>query len=451
MDDTTVAALEKWVRAGGTFIALHNTGQHSLLQANAWPISRLTGFRVTGWAPADEEITFEPGQRLWPSLESQRVGGSGQGQDWLGQNFAGGGIRLQATAAECQPVARWKDGSIAVGERALGRGRVIVLGSTFWRNARDLAGIYAPVNTQERPWLAELLAGLGVPELGQSGPWLREARSRTDGQPWLVVFNQTDAPMLGVTVNWEHGGSGVVRDLTAARAMRNLILPRTDYQVGPGPVRSFVPVAPAQTLVNLAGPGLPGMWPGPALTLHPAGPGSGGPYAEVSNWEKNVCFPGSFNLAPGSAAEQDYLVFSLRGNGRPVPLAVYLYDKQGGFREYCKAEGRALSLGGTGWVTARILLDPRGSDYASGSEQAAGGAPFHPEAVERITLAPIGNWRQALPDPAAIAALPMGLSSLTLERVKVDTTLTPTIYRRADGRLIFDLEPYQTRVFAAAP
>jgi len=161
MEETVLQDLEQWVREGGTFIALHHTGRHTLLEANAWPISRISGFQVIGFAKPDEKIRFEAGQKLWTSLSGERSG-TGSAVDFTGQNTASGGIRMQAAAEDCEVIARWADGSVAVGRRPLGEGQVIVLGSTFWRNGRDSAGIYSS-NSGEQPWLAEMLGNLGVP------------------------------------------------------------------------------------------------------------------------------------------------------------------------------------------------------------------------------------------------------------------------------------------------
>ena len=48
MDETLIDRIEAWVRRGGTFVtsAQGQTGRHTPEEADVWPISRLTGYRV---------------------------------------------------------------------------------------------------------------------------------------------------------------------------------------------------------------------------------------------------------------------------------------------------------------------------------------------------------------------------------------------------------------------
>ena len=48
MDEKLLGQVEQYVRDGGVFIAFVQTGRHSPTQPDSWPISRLTGYRVTG-------------------------------------------------------------------------------------------------------------------------------------------------------------------------------------------------------------------------------------------------------------------------------------------------------------------------------------------------------------------------------------------------------------------
>ena len=75
MDEERVAEIEKYVRGGGLFITFHQTGRHTPTHFDAWPISRLTGYKVTrinrydpdGQVPAGEwhPIHPAPGQTLF--------------------------------------------------------------------------------------------------------------------------------------------------------------------------------------------------------------------------------------------------------------------------------------------------------------------------------------------------------------------------------------------------
>ena len=53
MSPETVARIKAYVEAGGTFVALQETGRHSYTRRDAWPISDLTGFKVRENPPHD--------------------------------------------------------------------------------------------------------------------------------------------------------------------------------------------------------------------------------------------------------------------------------------------------------------------------------------------------------------------------------------------------------------
>ena len=85
MDDTLVARIEEWVKAGGTFITYVQTGRHTPERENAWPICRLTGYRVSGIDPIEPDgkakqwrpLKIAPGQTIldaagWNANESER-------------------------------------------------------------------------------------------------------------------------------------------------------------------------------------------------------------------------------------------------------------------------------------------------------------------------------------------------------------------------------------------
>jgi hypothetical protein len=167
LSEDEVGALEAYVRQGGTFVAFHNTGMHTPEKRLAWPISKLTGLRVAGttWGGA-KKIRFTGDQNLWPRLR--------------GAELLSRGLVLSApAAADIDVVAQWQgldegEGAIAVAVRRLGRGKVVTLGSNFYRNARDEGGHFVEVGTL--PYLDELLESIGAP---------RESRGNgLSAEPW---------------------------------------------------------------------------------------------------------------------------------------------------------------------------------------------------------------------------------------------------------------------------
>lgn len=133
MDAPLIQGVEDWVRQGGLFVAFVQTGRHAPEKKDAWPISRLSGFEVTGISrsgatPGDPQevadwwkFTFAPGQSVFPA-----------GQ-WDLRGVKANGLKLRATAPDCQALALWEDGSVAIGLRPLGKGHVLQLGLKFCR------------------------------------------------------------------------------------------------------------------------------------------------------------------------------------------------------------------------------------------------------------------------------------------------------------------------------
>ncbi len=133
MDEKLVKEIEAWVRRGGIFVAFVQTGRHTPERKDAWPISRLSGYAVTDisktkYTPAEPNevadwwsFTFAPGQTVFTP------------NAWDLKNVKANGLKLKATASDCQDLARWEDGSTAIGLRPLGKGYVVHMGLKFCR------------------------------------------------------------------------------------------------------------------------------------------------------------------------------------------------------------------------------------------------------------------------------------------------------------------------------
>ena len=197
MDESTVKAIRHYVEEGGTFIALHNTGRHSLLDADAWPISSLTGFKVTSTSQRGK-IRFDQSLPIFRGWEGREFEGSGIVLNWDKNAAAGADLGLQSKVADAVALARWPDGSVAVGTRQLGKGRIIVLGSTFWRNGKDAAGIWKPGSELEGVFLEKLLSDLGVQRTANASStdvWARKFTTKNGLQDWAIAFNASNAPV----------------------------------------------------------------------------------------------------------------------------------------------------------------------------------------------------------------------------------------------------------------
>ncbi len=209
LDKDEVSAIEAYVRQGGTFVAFHNTGMHTPEQRFAWPISKLTGLRVvnSGRAIDGAKMRFNDDQNLWPRLR--------------GVELPGWGLVMSATApADIDVVAEWQglkdvEGTIAVAVRRLGQGKVVILGSTFYRQGRAEDGRYVEGTL---PYLDELLTSLGAPrETQANGLWSEPWRSKNgvyDVWPVAQMDPKTDPGAFDVRLRRD-ASAPALRELSA--------------------------------------------------------------------------------------------------------------------------------------------------------------------------------------------------------------------------------------------
>ncbi|HEY3333202.1 MAG TPA: hypothetical protein VGK19_24420 [Capsulimonadaceae bacterium] len=200
MTTDTVANLTKYVEAGGTFVAIADTGRHTMTQRDAWPISSLTGFRVKAIRPTTGLVTIEDDSALLPKLAGRTFYNRGRSIDYSNDNFADKSLALEAIAPGTVALARYDDGQTAVGMRTLGKGRVIVLGSPFWRDSYDQQGYWHPSEEQSMI-LENLLAGLGLKPLCEADThalWREHYVANNGTEEYLVVWNPSD---VSVTAN----------------------------------------------------------------------------------------------------------------------------------------------------------------------------------------------------------------------------------------------------------
>ena len=197
LDPPTIAAIRRYVEAGGTFIALQNTGRNTSDVPNTWPITALTGFTVLA-STQGGTIKFNTGLPLFKNFEGRVFQGEGTSVDWhKNETSKGVGLVLKAAVPDAVPLAAWEDGSTAVGYRPLGKGRIIVLGSTFWRSGKDVAGIWQSQSEVERGFFQELFGDLGVQRNATSASsdvWTRKYITKNGLQDWLIAYNDSDTP-----------------------------------------------------------------------------------------------------------------------------------------------------------------------------------------------------------------------------------------------------------------
>lgn len=203
LSEDEVGAIEAYARRGGTFVAFHNTGMHTPERRLAWPISKLTGLRVVTNIRGEAKIRFKDAQNLWPRLRGEEM-------------LTRGGLALSTPAAtDIDVVAEWQglknaEGAIAVAVRRLGKGKVVTLGSTFFRKQGDKGAL---------PYLDELLDSIGAPrESRGDGLWAEPWRSKNGVYDvWAVAQMDSKAKPGAFEVQ--------LRRETAAPALRELSAP----------------------------------------------------------------------------------------------------------------------------------------------------------------------------------------------------------------------------------
>ena len=137
MDEKTVAGIERFARNGGVFVTLGQTGRHSEVDADSWPISRLTGYKVTAIDPHDKDGAEHARpcglDDPLPDNGIFRIKHWEENTAYVDNIRYANGLSLQKVAPDCRDLIKWKDGTTAVGIRPLGKGYIIDMGVIFGR------------------------------------------------------------------------------------------------------------------------------------------------------------------------------------------------------------------------------------------------------------------------------------------------------------------------------
>ncbi|MDQ2731827.1 MAG: hypothetical protein M3Y56_09230, partial [Armatimonadota bacterium] len=187
--------IKSWVASGGTYITWPFTGQNSYVKPNVWPVNALTGCRVKALrTPGHGTVTFVPGEQLLPG--------------WGGHSFADAGHCIDSSGREdnemstelipggdCTVVARFEDGAPAIVVHRIGKGRVVALGSAFFRQVADRMGIWWSQPIETDFWKA-LLDHLGSPSVNTTDNrliWPQRYRMNNGMDDVVIVNNFAEA------------------------------------------------------------------------------------------------------------------------------------------------------------------------------------------------------------------------------------------------------------------
>lgn len=194
MDESMVSDIEKWVRAGGTFVTLAQTGRHTPERPNAWPIARLTGYRVAKIDRLKDNGDIEERGTLAPAPGQKIFGGF-----WKGKQA--NGLHLEKTSTECQDLLLWNDGSIAAGMRPLGKGFVVQLGAKFTGT-----GIFDRVEPGGNTGEVQLLRALLSSVLDWRGVRREAARLSVENEQVLLRPAVTNNGLYDTWTLWNWSG-----------------------------------------------------------------------------------------------------------------------------------------------------------------------------------------------------------------------------------------------------
>ena len=187
-------AIERYVRAGGTYVAMFQSGRHTPEVPDQWVLSRLAGCKVKSMTRYyskfnDWGASIEPERRVKVRrVADERWNGSSDAS--LPWEFHSDGAFLEPTAEDVEVVYRWCDGeneepkTPAVVSRRLGMGRVV----TF--------GVRARYYDVEARILDQMLIALGARRIPLVAPDRVHARHfvTTDGTKdvWLLANERWD-------------------------------------------------------------------------------------------------------------------------------------------------------------------------------------------------------------------------------------------------------------------
>ncbi len=177
MDEELIEGIEKFARQGGVFITYGQTGRHTPITPDAWPICKLTGYEVSkpqNWNEG-RAVSLAPNQAVFTPSD-------------LPPQTRASGFALKPVAPDCRTLAVWEDGAVAIGMRPLGAGWIAQMGAEF-HDERFVAVTGA------------LLRHFGVTDrvpatvAPQRGLHLRHFIGNTGLHDVWILFNESDTPL----------------------------------------------------------------------------------------------------------------------------------------------------------------------------------------------------------------------------------------------------------------
>ena len=200
-----VKALAAWVKRGGTVILNQKSGRNTYRKRDAWPIDALTGCTAT-LRPQIGLVTFVQHPPILRGYAGRTFRNHGAVIDYQGYNYFHNSIALKPRVPGIQVVARYQDGADAIVLRHLGRGRVVVFGSAFYRHSHDNGKGYFVGSPLEIAFYRALFTSLGVAPVIQSSAsrlWAERFVSNSGSTEMLVLGDGSDTkPVHDASAVW---------------------------------------------------------------------------------------------------------------------------------------------------------------------------------------------------------------------------------------------------------
>lgn len=129
MDAEQVAGIEKYVRAGGTYIAMFQSGRHSMTDPDSWQLKKLAGVEPVWMSKYATEADENGIPRIVRKDNVKRVErAAASAYPGMHDKFDADGIGYKVTDPNSTVLWRWADGTAAVVSRPLGKGRIVSFG-----------------------------------------------------------------------------------------------------------------------------------------------------------------------------------------------------------------------------------------------------------------------------------------------------------------------------------
>lgn len=212
VNPSSLPIIKKWVEGGGTYVVWPFTGHGTITDTEAWPITQLTGcgiakMRLTGTG----SVTIAQNQPYLRALAGKTFPDDGKSinSDKIQENT----LSVELTPAPgSEVIARFEDGAPAIVVRHIGKGKIVILGSAFFRNSQDIMGIWWPQQNESDFW-TDLMNGLGQPAVNTTGDnriWPQRYRMNNGLDDVVVLNNFAGADRtLRLTATVDHAPSAV--------------------------------------------------------------------------------------------------------------------------------------------------------------------------------------------------------------------------------------------------